>query len=264
VDDRKAADGAPPQEVERDPSESVNSAAGANGAKQKDDTPESLASLIGAIGPEEIPELRRAQELIPAYELLRGLAGRGELEFVVRTAALEALVASGRAFFSQHEVNETLYWLNDDGRDRIVRALRDSGWLEYRPGAGDMITNAGRSVFEILQLLRGKLESGELLPTVASLEHAISVGKDPLGVLDTLRLRLAVDYAEIEDALSTHSEVMLRATAKKIEEALSTPAGSTRCSTGFLKAPHVLGAACGRSTTNFRGSMAGSLNFMAP
>ena len=38
-----------------------------------------------------------------------------------------------------------------------------------------MITNAGRSVFEVLQLLRGKLESGELLPTVASLEHAISV-----------------------------------------------------------------------------------------
>jgi hypothetical protein len=221
VDDRKAADGAPPNGVERDPSESVNSAAGANGAKQKDDTPQSLASLIGAIGPEEIPELRRAQELIPAYELLRGLAGRGELEFVVRTAALEALVASGRAFVSQHEVNETLYWLNDEGRDRIVRALRDSGWLEYRPGAGDMITNAGRSVFEILQLLRGKLESGELLPTVASLEHAISAGKDPLGVLDTLRLRLALDYAEIEDALSTHSEVMLRATAKKIEEALS-------------------------------------------
>jgi hypothetical protein len=177
--------------------------------------------LIDDIGSEEIPELTRAQELIPAYELLRGLAGRGELEFVVRTAALEALIASGCAFFPQHEINETLYWLKNDRRDRIVRALRDSGWLEYRPGAGDMITNAGRSVFEILQLLRGKLESGQLLPTVASLEHAISVGKDPLGVLDTLRLLLAVDYAEIEDALATHSEVVLRATAKKIEEALS-------------------------------------------
>jgi hypothetical protein len=221
VDDRKAVDDALPNGVERDSPEPASSAAGANGARQKDDPPQSLASLIGTIDPEEIPELSRAQELIPAYELLHGLAGRGELEFVVRTAALEALIASGHAFFSQHEVNETLYWLDDDGKDRIVRALRDSGWLEYRPGAGDMITNAGRSVFEVLQLLRGKLESGELLPTVASLEHAISVGKDPLGVLDTLRLLLAVDYAEIEDALGTHSEVVLRATAGKIDEALS-------------------------------------------
>jgi hypothetical protein len=221
VDDRKAADSAPPTGVERVPSDPAISAVDPNGARQKDDISKSLASLIGAIDPEEIPEVSRAQELIPAYELLHGLAGRGELEFVVRTAALEALIASEHAHFSQHELNETLYWLDDDRKDRIVRALRDSSWLEYRPGAGDMITNAGRSVFEVLQLLRGKLESGELLPTVASLEHAISVGKDPLGVLNTLRLLLAGDYAEIEDALATHSEVVLRATAKKIDEALS-------------------------------------------
>jgi len=221
VDDDKAEGGAPPTRTEKDPSEPLSSAADTNGAEAKDDTAEQLAALFGGIGPEEIPEFRRAQELIPAYQLLHGLVGRNELDFLIRAAALEALVARGRPSFSQHELNEALYWLSEYGRDRTVRALREAGWLEYRPGAGDIITNAGRSAYEILQLLRRKLESGEILPTVASLEHAISVGADKLGLLDSLYLKLTQDYAEIDDALASHSEVVLKATAKKIEEALS-------------------------------------------
>src|SRR5216683_2960174 len=129
MDDRKVADGAPPSGLEKNSSEPVGSADAGNGTGQKEDRAPSLAALIGAIDPEEIPELSRAQEMIPAYELLHALAGRGELEFVVRTASLEGLIASGNAFFLPHQINETLYWLNDDARDRIVRALRDSGWL---------------------------------------------------------------------------------------------------------------------------------------
>ena len=102
-----------------------------------------------------------------------------------------------------------------------MRALREAGWLEYQPGAGDIVTSAGSSAYEILQLLRRKLESGDILPTVASLEHAISVGADKLGLLDSLYLKLTQDSAEIDDALASHSEVVLKATAKKIEEALS-------------------------------------------
>lgn len=42
-----------------------------------------------------------------------------------------------------------------------------------------------------------------------------------LGLLDSLFLKLTLDYNEIDDALASHSEVVLKATAKKIEEALS-------------------------------------------
>jgi hypothetical protein len=55
---------------------------------------------------------------------------------LIQTAALEALVACGCASSSQHELNEALYWLTGYARDRTVRALREAGWLEYRPGAG--------------------------------------------------------------------------------------------------------------------------------
>ena len=211
----------PQPEQKKNPSELLSSAAGADGVEENDDTAEPLTSLFGGIGPEEIPEFRRAQELIPAYQLLRGLIGRNELDFLIRAAALEALVACGRASFSLHELNEALYWLSEYGRDRTVRALREAGWLEYQPGAGDIVTSAGSSAYEILQLLRRKLESGDILPTVASLEHAISVGADKLGLLDSLYLKLTQDSAEIDDALASHSEVVLKATAKKIEEALS-------------------------------------------
>ena len=221
MDDDKAEGGASQPEPKKTRQAPLRFTAGVNGAEEKDDIAEPVASLFGGVGPEEIPEFRRAQELIPAYQLLHGLVGRNELDFLIRAAALEALVARGRASFSQHELNEVLYWLSEYGRDRTVRVLREAGWLEYRPGPGDIITNAGRSAYEILQLLRRKLESGEILPTVASLEHAISVGADKLGLLDSLYLKLTQDYAEIDDALASHSEVVLKATAKKIEEALA-------------------------------------------
>jgi hypothetical protein len=182
---------------------------------------ESLASLTGGLPPEEIEEIRQAQALIPAYQLLQGLIGRNERDFVVRAAALEGLVASGRASFSLHDVDEVLYWLRTEVRESIVRVLRDAGWTEYKAGLGEVVTDQGRAAFEVLQLLRRKLESGELLPTVASLEHALNVGASPFGLLNALLLKLNQDYAEVEDALASHSEIVLRNTARKIEEALS-------------------------------------------
>jgi hypothetical protein len=86
---------------------------------------------------------------------------------------------------------------------------------------GEVVTDQGRAAFEVLQLLRRKLESGELLPTVASLEHALNVGASPFGLLNALLLKLNQDYAEVGDALASHSEIVLRNTARKIEEALS-------------------------------------------
>jgi hypothetical protein len=109
----------------------------------EDSAGESLASLTGGLNPEEIEEIRRAQALIPAYQLLRGLIGRNERDFLIRAAALEALMASGRASFSQHDLDEALYWLSTDGRDRMVRVLRDAGWLAYKSGLGDVAPMQG-------------------------------------------------------------------------------------------------------------------------
>lgn len=220
MDDEKSAGAAAASRTTADAPELKD--APTNGVGQHVEEAEPLASLIvNGISPNEIAEVRRALELIPAYQLLHGLVGRNEHDFIIRAAALEALIAAGHACFSQKELDETLYWLSENARDRTIRALREAGWIEYQPGPGDIVTNGGRSAYEVLQLLRRKLESGEILPTVMSLEHAINVGADNLGLLDALFLKLAQDYAEIQDALASHSEVVLKATASKIEEALS-------------------------------------------
>jgi len=92
--------------------------------KRKTTTAEQLASLFGGIGPEEIPEFRRAQGLILAYQLLHSL---------IQTAALEALVACGYASSSQHELNEALYWLTGYARDRDSSGATRGGQLAGVP-----------------------------------------------------------------------------------------------------------------------------------
>lgn len=182
---------------------------------------DSVAQWTGGLRPEEVEALRGVRELEAIYPLLHALVGRSLRDFFVRSAALESIVAAGRAFFTSRELDDTLYWLDDERRAVTLRALRHSGWLDYDPATGTTVTDAGRWAYDVLSFLHRQLRESELLPTVAGVRYALQIGVDPLRHLLSMRSRLAALRAEIETARASHSEVFLRRAAGKLDEALA-------------------------------------------
>ncbi|HXH83964.1 MAG TPA: hypothetical protein VNN07_13700, partial [Candidatus Tectomicrobia bacterium] len=185
---------------------------------------EAIAEWTGGVAPDAIEVLRGVRELEFVYPLLHALVGRSLREFFVRAAALEALVAAGRPAFSPAELGEALYWLDDDARETTVRALRQAGWLDYDPAQGTTITDAGRWAYDVLSFLHRRLQESELLPTIAGVTYALDIGVDPLRHLQSMRSRLVALHGEIEAARASHSEVVLRQAARKIDDALALAA----------------------------------------
>ena len=185
---------------------------------------EALAEWTGEVSPDGVDVLRGVRELEFVYPLLHALVGRSLREFFVRAAALEALVAAGRASFSVTDLSEALYWLGDDAREATVRALRQAGWLDYDASQGTTITDAGRWAYDVLSFLHRRLQEAELLPTLAGVTYALDIGVDPLRHLQSMRSRLVALYGEIEAARASHSEVVLRQAARRIDDALALSA----------------------------------------
>lgn len=181
---------------------------------------EGLAEWTAGLAPERVEELAAVRELEAVYPLLHALLGRSPREFFVRAAVMEALVGSARPAFSPQDLDEILYWLAEPVRTAALRALRQSGWLEFDPAAGHTLTDAGRWVGDVLSFLHHRLHENELLPTVEGVRYALDIGLDPLHHLQSMRSRLAALRLEIDDALASHSEVVLRRTAEKLQEVL--------------------------------------------
>ncbi|MGH9362647.1 MAG: hypothetical protein ACRD2T_12100, partial [Thermoanaerobaculia bacterium] len=181
---------------------------------------EGLAEWTGGLPPEEVEALAGVRELEPVYPLLHALVGRSLRDFFARAAVVEALVESGRPAFRAEDLDEVLSWLGEEPRARLLASLRQSGWLEYDPATGHVLTEAGLWSYEILSFLHKRLRAGELLPTLAGVQYALDIGLDPLRNLQTMRARLAVLQQQIEEARASHSEVVLRRTARKVDEAV--------------------------------------------
>ncbi len=181
---------------------------------------EGLAEWTGGLAPDQVEELAAVRELEAVYPLLHALIGRSPRQFFVRAAVMEALVKSARPAFSPQDLDEILYWLAEPVRTMAVRALRQSGWLEFDPAAGHTLTDAGRWAGDVISFLHHRLRESELLPTVEGVRYALNIGLDPLRHLQSMRSRLAALRQEIDDALASHSEVVLRRTAEKLQEVL--------------------------------------------
>lgn len=181
---------------------------------------EALAALTGGIPPDQVDELRAVRALEPIYPLLHALVGRSLRDLLVRAAVLEALVQAGRPAFQAADLDEVLSFLDAEARGVAVAALRRSGWLEHVPALGTVVTDAGRWAFDILAFLHKRVEEAELLPTVAGLGYALQIGVDPVRHLLSMRARLNALRASIDAARASHSEVVLRRTARRIDEAL--------------------------------------------
>jgi len=171
---------------------------------------EQLAQLTGGVPPERIPALTGVRELDQVYPLLHSLAGRSLGDFLVRAAALEAIVAADEAVSSAAELDQILYWLEPGTRESTLRVLRQSGWLQYEAGVGTTLTDAGRWAYDVLSFLHKRLRESELLPTIAGIEYALEIGADPIRLLLSMRSRLVARRDEIERARASYSEVVLR------------------------------------------------------
>lgn len=179
---------------------------------------EALAEWLVKSSPEEVDALTATRDLEPFHPLLHALAGRSPRGFLVRAAALEALVRSLSSPFSPENLEQALPWLAGPVRKAVLQELLRSGWLELDPDAGHSLTEAGRCVYEMLSFLRQWLsEADSLAPSVAAVRRALDRGSDPASPLQALRLRLLALRREIEAALATCSEAALRRTAERIE-----------------------------------------------
>ncbi|MFL6199794.1 MAG: hypothetical protein ACJ76J_11490 [Thermoanaerobaculia bacterium] len=97
-----------------------------------------------------------------------------ETLILVRAAAVEALLASGHATFTENDLEQALAWLAEPARSETLRALRHSGWLEADPHGIHRLTEAGRRIHDSLRravLFQGAM--GSPIPNGLTLEEIV-------------------------------------------------------------------------------------------
>lgn len=180
---------------------------------------EMLRDVLTGMPPEHVPALAAARELELVYPLLHALTRGGLADFYIRVAALESLLADGRTPLRPREAMELLYWLKEP--DSVLRTLRESGWIEHEPGGGYRITDSGRFVATVLSFLRGRAREQALMPSVEGVDYMIRCGVDPVRQLILLRSHLEDLRSSMEAARNSHSTVLLREAAGRLDQALA-------------------------------------------
>lgn len=92
---------------------------------------------------------------------------------LVRAAAVEALLASGQATFTEIDLEQALSWLAEPARSEILRALRHSGWLEVDPQGIHRLTEAGRRVHDTLRAVLAHGAQNPPIPDGLTLEEIV-------------------------------------------------------------------------------------------
>jgi hypothetical protein len=180
---------------------------------------ELLEDALTGVRPEHVPALTAARELELVYPLLHALTRGSLTEFYIRVAALESLLADGRTPLRPREAVEHLYWCKEP--DSVLRTLRESGWIEHEPGAGYRITDSGRFVATVLSFLRARVREQTLMPSVEGVDYMIRCGVDPVRQLVLLRSHLEDLKSSMEAARNSHSGVLLREAAGRLDQALA-------------------------------------------
>jgi len=96
-----------------------------------------------------------------------------ETMVLVRAAAVEALLASGRATFTEIDLEKTLAWLAEPARSETLRALRRSGWLEADPHGFHRLTEAGRRIHDALRAVLAHGAQNPPIPDGLTLEEIV-------------------------------------------------------------------------------------------
>jgi hypothetical protein len=70
---------------------------------------------------------------------------------LMQAAALEALLATGHASFTEADLDDALSWLAAPARSEILHALCRNGWLEVDPEGAWTPSDAGHQVYDALR-----------------------------------------------------------------------------------------------------------------
>jgi len=97
----------------------------------KADTDQLFDALASGVVPEDVPELRRAGEVLPVFELARSLFYNDPTDAFLKLGILLSLAgADGR--FSKERIRSLVPFLRGEALDPQIDSLYRGGWLELR------------------------------------------------------------------------------------------------------------------------------------
>ena len=93
---------------------------------------------------------------------------------LMRAAAIEALLATEHASFTEADLDAALSWLAEPARSETLRTLRQSGWLAMDPAGSWKPTDAGLQVYDSLRrAAQAGLSSSPRLPPGLTSEQIV-------------------------------------------------------------------------------------------
>lgn len=159
---------------------------------------------------DDIDALISYKNLLIFYPLLNELTKVSEKDFLIRISIIGEMARSEHTYWDKDTLDRVFSWLRQEKREYLIGSLRNNQWLGYDRDKGYYLTDYGRTVNSILNLLTGLSQKPEDYGIeVSSLEYCINMGIDPSLVIGGLRSKLEEITRRMEDALSSHSQVII-------------------------------------------------------
>ncbi len=159
---------------------------------------------------DEIDALISYKNLLIFYPLLNELTKVSENDFLIRISIVGEMARSEYTSWDKITFDRVFSWLRSEKREYLIGSLRNNQWLEYDRDKGYYLTAHGRTVNSILSLLTGLSQRPEDYGIeVSGLEYCINMGIDPSQVIGGLRSKLEEITRRMEEALNSHSQVII-------------------------------------------------------
>lgn len=158
----------------------------------------------------DIDALINYKNLLIFYPLLNELTKVSENDFLIRISIIGEMARSEHTYWDKDSLDRFFSWIRQEKREYLISSLRNNQWLEYDRDKGYYLTDSGRTVNSILNLLTGLSKKPEDYGiAVCSLEYCINMGIDPSLVIGGLRSKLEEITRRMEEALNSHSQVII-------------------------------------------------------
>jgi hypothetical protein len=158
----------------------------------------------------DIDALTNYKNLLIFYPLLNELTKVSENDFLVRISIVGEMARSEHTYWDKGTLDRVFSWIRQEKREYLISSLRNNQWLDYDRDKGYYLTDSGRTVNSILNMLTGLSQRPEDYGiAVCSLEYCINMDIDPSLVIGGLRSKLEEITRRIEEALNSHSQVII-------------------------------------------------------
>ncbi len=170
---------------------------------------------------EDIDALIDYKNLLIFYPLLNELTKVSENDFLIRISIVGEMARADHTYWDKDALDRVFSWLKQEKREYLISSLRNNQWLEYDRDKGYYLTAHGRTINSILNLLTGLSQRPEDYGIeVSGLEYCINMGIDPSLVIGGLRSKLEEITGRMEEALSSHSQVIILEAREELDQCL--------------------------------------------